>query len=141
MPRSARAGADVARYDPRMYRATAIVWLAGWAVFSVPWSSFTTRPHIDQINLIPFRKARPADQIRNFAYYLPAGAIGIGLGLSPVTAVAAATGLSGLAELSQIFSRGRYPSATDLMLNTAGALVGAGLALAARARDDTAEAS
>jgi VanZ family protein len=123
-----------ARYDRRMYRALAILWLLGWAMFSVPWSSFTTRPRMEQINLVPFSNARRADQIRNFVYYLPAGALGIGIGLSPVTVVTAAAGLSAVAEATQVFSAGRFPSATDLMLNTAGALVGAAIALAARAR-------
>ncbi len=120
-----------------MYRAMAIVWLLGWAVFSVPWSSFTTQPRVEQVNLIPFQKARRADQIRNFLYYVPAGALGLGIGLSPVATVVAATGLSAVAEASQIFSRRRFPSATDLMLNTAGALVGVGIMLASRAREES----
>ena len=117
-----------------MYRVMAVAWLVGWAVFSVPWSSFTTHPQVEQVNLIPFHKARRADQLRNFLYYLPAGAIGIGLGLGPVSTVAGATMLSAAAEGSQVFSRQRFPSTTDLMLNTAGALVGAGIAMAARSR-------
>jgi VanZ family protein len=51
-----------------------------------------------------------------------------------VTTVATAAGLSAVAEATQIFSRRRFPSATDLMLNTAGALVGAAIALAAWGR-------
>jgi VanZ family protein len=117
-----------------MFRGLAIVWLLGWAAFSIPWSSFTARPRVEEINVIPFENARRADQIRNFVYYVPAGAIGIGLGLSPVTTVATAAGLSAVAEATQLFSRRRFPSATDLMLNTAGALVGAAIALAARGR-------
>jgi glycopeptide antibiotics resistance protein len=113
-----------------MYRTLAFVWLVGWALFSVPWSSFTTRPQVRQVNLIPFHNVRRADQIRNFLYYVPAGAIGVGLGLGPVAAVAGAAGLSGIAEISQVFSRRRFPSATDLMLNTAGAVAGAAAMMA-----------
>ena len=112
----------------------AVAWLLGWALFSVPWSSFSTRPQAGHINLNPFQKARLADQLRNFLYYVPAGAIGIGLGLGPLATVGGASGLSGIAEASQIFSQRRVPSTTDLMLNTAGALVGAGIAMAARPR-------
>jgi VanZ family protein len=117
-----------------MYRVAAAVWLLGWAMFSVPWSSFTSRPHVEQVNLVPFQKARRADQLRNFIYYVPAGAIGVGLGLGPVVTVAGASALSAVAETSQIFSRGRFPSATDLALNTAGALVGVGMAMLVRSR-------
>ena len=117
-----------------MYRVLAVAWLVGWAVFSMPWSSFTTRPRIDHVNMVPFQKARRADQLRNFLYYVPAGAIGIGLGFGPVATIGGATVLSAAAEGAQIFSRRRFPSTTDLMLNTAGALVGVGIAMASRSR-------
>ncbi len=116
-----------------MYRTAAVIWLAGWAAFSIPWSSFTARPQVDNVSLVPF-KARRLDQIRNFLYYVPAGAIGIGLGLGTVATVAGASALSGTAEVSQVFSTRRVPSTTDLTLNTGGALVGAGIALLARSR-------
>ena len=116
-----------------MYRVAAAVWLLGWAMFSVPWSSFTTRPQ-GQVDLVPFQKARRADQLRNFLYYVPVGAIGVGLGFGPVMTVAGASALSGIAETTQIFSSGRFPSATDLALNTGGALVGVGLAVLLRSR-------
>ena len=119
----------------------AVAWLVGWAAFSVPWSSFTSRPEVGQVDLIPFNKARRADQVLNFLYYVPAGALGIGLGFGPVATLAGATGLSAAAEATQIFSRRRFPAATDLMLNSAGALVGAGLAMAARWRRFTAAAA
>jgi VanZ family protein len=115
-----------------MYRVAAAAWLFGWALFSVPWSSFTARPQVGHVDPPPFQKARRADQLRNFLYYVPAGAIGLGLGLGPVTTVVAASALSGIAETSQMFSRRRFPSATDLALNTAGALTGVGMALIGR---------
>ena len=107
--------------------------MAGWAAFSVPWSSFTARPQVEHLSLMPF-KARRADQIRNFLYYVPAGAIGLGLGFGPAVTVAGASALSATAEASQIFSTRRVPSMLDLALNTAGALVGAGIAMLARPR-------
>jgi hypothetical protein len=118
-----------------MYRAAAVLWLMGWAAFSMPWGSFTSHPQMRRVTLRPFQNARPADQVRNFLYYVPAGAIGIGLGLGPVPTVIGASALSATAESTQVFSRRRFPSATDLALNTAGALVGVGLALAARWRE------
>ena len=115
-----------------MYRVAAAAWLLGWAMFSVPWSSFTTEPHVNQVDLELFRTARRADNLRNFLYYVPAGVIGVGLGLGAAGTVAGAAALSGVAETLQLFSTGRVPSAADLTLNTAGALVGVGLALAVR---------
>ena len=41
-----------------------------------------------------------------------------------------AVGVSVLTEVSQLFSRGRYPSTTDLVLNASGAAIGMILALA-----------
>ena len=110
------------------------MWLLGWALFSVPWSSFTTRPQAGHVDLVPFQDQRRADQLRNFLYYVPAGAIGVGLGLSPVVTVVSASALSGAAETLQVFSRGRFPSATDLALNTAGAVVGVAMIKVARRR-------
>ena len=101
-------------------------------MFSVPWSSFTTRPQVGQVDVVLFQNARRADQLRNFLYYVPAGAVGIGLGFGPVVTVAAASVLSGVAEATQIFSTGRIPSSTDLALNAAGALVGVAMAMLVR---------
>lgn len=121
-----------------MYRVLAALWLLGWAMFSVPWSSFTPRPQVAQVDLHLFQNRR-ADQLRNFLYYVPAGVIGLGLGLSTAGAVASAATLSGVAEALQLFSTRRVASATDLMLNAAGALVGVGLVmLLRRSRDATA---
>ena len=106
--KGARQEDEAARYDPVMYRTVAVIWLAGWAAFSIPWSSFTSRPQVENVSLVPF-KARRVDQIRNFLYYVPAGAIGVGLGLGPVTTVAGASALSGAAEVSQISRHGGSP--------------------------------
>jgi VanZ family protein len=116
-----------------MYRVAAALWLLGWAMFSVPWSSFTPRPQVGQVDLHLFQNRR-ADQLRNFLYYVPAGVIGLGLGLGTGGTIASAAALSGVAETVQIFSTSRVASVTDLMLNTAGALVGVGLVVLLRSR-------
>ena len=120
-------------YDGSMYRVAAVVWLLGWAMFSVPWSSFTPRPQVGQVDLHLFQNRR-ADQLRNFLYYVPGGVIGAGLGLGVVGTVVSAAAFSGVAETLQLFSTRRVASATDLTLNTAGAIVGVGLALLVRLR-------
>src|SRR5687767_1489999 len=106
-------------------RKVAFLWLMGWAFFSLPLTGFRVGPRFRHVNLIPFHRVRPLDAARNFAYYVPAGIIGIELGLPLGPTVAIAAGLSAAAETAQIFSRNRFPSATDLVLNTAGAAVGA----------------
>jgi VanZ family protein len=116
-----------------MYRVAAAVWLLGWAMFSVPWSSFTAEPQVEQVDRELFRVAR-RDNLRNFLYYVPAGVIGVGLGLGAAGTIVSAAALSAAAETLQLFSTGRVPSITDLTLNTVGALVGIGLALIVRAR-------
>jgi VanZ family protein len=116
-----------------MYRVAAGVWLLGWAMFSMPWSSFTPRPQVNQVDVHLFENRR-ADQLRNFLYYVPAGVIGLGLGLGTGGTIASAAALSGVAETLQIFSTSRVASATDLALNTAGALVGVALTFLLRSR-------
>jgi VanZ family protein len=102
-------------------------------MFSMPWSSFTTRPQVNQVDLELFRTAR-RDNLRNFLYYVPAGVIGVGLGLGAAATVTSAAALSGVAETLQIFSTSRVASATDLALNTAGTLVGVALTVLLRSR-------
>ena len=55
---------------------------------------------------------------------MPLGIIGVLLGWAPGTVAALAASLSGLTEALQIFSTDRVPSTTDLLLNTAGAVLG-----------------
>lgn len=103
------------------------LWLFGWALFGFPWTSFTPTPRLSKASLVPLSKTRRRDQLLNFMYYVPLGAIGILSGWSLPFTAAAAFGLSAVTELVQIFSTTRYPSSTDLILNTAGAIVGIAL--------------
>jgi VanZ family protein len=113
-------------------RATALLWLTGWALFGLPWTSFDPHPHLRRVNLRPFEQTRTRDQLRNFAYYLPFGLLGVGLGWRATVVVAGAGVLSGTTELTQVFSTARYPSVTDVILNLAGATCGVMFALGAR---------
>ena len=105
-------------------RKAAILWLAGWALFSLPIADFRARPKYRHVILEPFKKFRPGDALRNVVYYVPAGIIGLELGLAPLPTVAAAAGLSLAAEASQLFATDRFPSSSDVILNTAGAALG-----------------
>jgi VanZ family protein len=100
------------------------LWLLGWALFGFPWTSFTTTPRFSKSSLVPLRTTRRRDQLLNFFYYVPFGVIGILSGWSLSLTAATAFALSAVTELVQIFSTSRYPSSTDLLLNTAGAIVG-----------------
>lgn len=106
-------------------KRAAVLWLIGWAIFSLPVTDFRPSPRFRRVNLIPFHGARPGDAARNLLYYVPAGVIGLLLGLAVGPVVAAAAGLSVIAETTQLFAGHRFPSATDITLNTAGAALGA----------------
>ena len=83
---------------------------------------------------MPFRYSRRRDQLLNFLYYVPLGLIGGVLGWPAAIVTGAAAGLSGVTEFAQIFSTDRVPSVTDLLLNTAGAIVGLALVSFIQAR-------
>lgn len=103
------------------------LWLFGWALFGFPWTSFTRTPRFSKASIVPLSRTRRRDQLLNFVYYVPFGIIGILAGWSLPFTASAALGLSAVTELVQIFSTTRYPSSTDLLLNSAGAIVGIAL--------------
>ncbi len=110
-----------------MTRKLLLVWLVGWAIFGFPWTGFTARPQFQHLSLVPFRRTRRRDQLLNFLYYVPLGLIGGILGWPAAITTGVAAGLSGVTEIAQVFSTDRFPSVTDLLLNTAGAIVGIAL--------------
>lgn len=112
-----------------------MVWLLGWALFGFPWTSFSFRPGLYRVSFVPLRGTRRRDQILNFAYYVPFGAIGGLLGWPAGVVTSAAAGLSVVTEAVQIFSTDRVPSVTDLLLNTAGAVIGIAVVAFLRARN------
>ena len=103
------------------------LWLFGWALFGFPWTSFTTTPRFSKASIVPLSRTRRRDQILNFVYYVPLGIIGILSGWTLPFTAAAGFALSAVTELVQIFSTARYPSSADLLLNTAGTIVGIAL--------------
>lgn len=104
----------------------AVAWLAGWAFFGMPWTGFVARPQRRRMIFIPFRQYsyRRRDLALNVLYYIPMGMIGMAFGWTAASTLLVAAGLSGGTELVQIFSTDRYPSATDVTLNVAGAAFG-----------------
>jgi hypothetical protein len=104
--------------------SAAVLWLTGWAYFGLPWNLRSRAGRFHQVDLVPLHHGRPRDLALNFLFYVPLGLIGMGLGWRAAYVLCAAALLSGGTEFAQIFSRGRFPSVTDLLLNTAGAFVG-----------------
>jgi VanZ family protein len=115
-------------------RKLLVLWLIGWALFGFPWGSFTSRPRLSRVNTVLFRWGRRRDQLLNFLYYIPFGIIGGLLGWPGAIVPIFAALLSGFTEFLQVFSTDRFPSATDLVLNAAGAVVGIALVTAFRQR-------
>ena len=72
------------------------------------------------------------DIVENAVGYIPIGAVLAPLGAGPVVGVA--TAVSGLAEASQVFTKGRSPSLIDLATNVVGAMIGWGICRRRRIR-------
>ena len=106
-------------------RAGIVLWAVLWAAFGVPWETFSPVAHWDRVSLIPFHPHyRLRDDVLNFVFYLPFGALGAAQGSTTAATVIAAALVSGTSECLQVFATDRYPSATDVVTNVAGAIAG-----------------
>ena len=115
-------------------RLRAFCWILVIVIGVVPWFSMTNHAHWPRIGWIPFSSPpiRPRDIALNAALYLP-----LGFFWSPRRATATwrhaagvalwACCLSAATELTQVYSHGRFPSMTDVTMNTLGAWAGAEL--------------
>jgi glycopeptide antibiotics resistance protein len=115
------------------YRRTAhVFWVVAIGLVSLPFESFQTHSHWDKIGWIPFYSwpVRPLDIVQNILLYMPLGYLAVPAA-RPRTHVSfsrvalEAFVLSLAMEVSQDFSHSRFPAATDLVCNVAGALLGA----------------
>lgn len=106
-------------------KVAAVLWLVAWALVGVPWRSFSAQPSLARVRVAPFADGSLRSQALNVVAFVPWGVIAIGLGSSTSGAILSGAMVSGLTELSQLFSTRRYPSATDFFLNTAGTATGA----------------
>ena len=113
-------------------RKTSLMLLAFWTVtiiFAVvPIGRYRDRPTWQQVAWIPFVSwpVTPNDAVRNVLLYVPFGYFQALAGgyQAPWRAVAHAAVLATATEATQIYSRGRYPSTTDVVCNTIGATIG-----------------
>ena len=109
--------------------------LALWIVIIiggvVPWFSMTAHAHWPRIGWIPFESApvRLRDIVLNAALYVPLGWFSRRQGRTAFRHVLRVTlwalGLSTATEATQVYSHGRFPSMTDVVMNTLGASLGA----------------
>ena len=103
------------------------VWVAVWAVFSLPWSSATSTAHWDRFRA-PYVHQHShirLDHVLNVVFYLPAAPLAAALGWPLPAGVAAGAALSAVAEISQVFSSTRAPNGNDVIANVGGAAGGA----------------
>jgi hypothetical protein len=117
-----------------------IVAVAVIAAAVVPWGDFQNHPHWGRVGWLPFVPSegpvRLRDVIANVILFLPLGAaIAWNATASSVYAAAAGAAISMVAEATQIYSHGRFPSATDVVTNTCGAYVAATLTHRWRSRN------
>ena len=94
----------------------------------LPWSNFVGHSHWAQVQWIPFygRRLDWFDIAANVALFAPLGYFGAFLavllpGKKQLWVLVGATLLSTSAEFIQIYSHGRFPSATDIGCNIVGA--------------------
>jgi VanZ family protein len=110
------------RRDRRI--ALAILWVVVWAIYALPWGTFSPEAHWERITFTPFQaRYRVRDVLLNFVFYLPLGALGAQASTLTGTVLTAVL-ISGISEFLQVFATNRYPSATDVVTNVAGALIG-----------------
>ena len=123
-----------------VWRMLLLVWLVSvWIVISVPGGGFDGRPHWESIQWFPFapfsfHRTVLTETVANFVTFVPIGYLAVRSFSFEVKRPLLLAGLVGLAvsfsvEAYQLFCRYRVPSSTDLIVNTAGTVLGAHLAL------------
>ena len=108
-----------------------VLWTVLIVLVVVPWVGYQNHSHWQRVGWIPFASAevRLRDVAVNLSLYAPWGYFCarsvrvVARRLWIVVALAAA--LSITTETSQVYSHGRFPSATDVTCNVIGALAGA----------------
>lgn len=95
-----------------------------------PWGDMVGHTHWSRVRWIPFSSwpLPPLDIAGNLLLGLPLGIVaGLSFTRGPVVAGAIALTLSLSIESMQLYSHGRFPSATDVLCNVTGAVVAATL--------------
>jgi VanZ family protein len=107
--------------------ALLIVWGLAWAGFGIPWTGMTNHAHWGVIRWSPIPPRRSIDDaILNFLFYIPLGILGRRVHRAGVV-IAVGFACSLTTELIQLFSHTRTPTLLDVVVNTAGTIVGVAL--------------
>ena len=110
------------------------LWTGLIVLVVMPWANFQNHSHWQRVAWIPFVSppVKVRDVVVNLLLYVPWGYFGARWMRDRPQCVwiivALAATLSILTEASQLYSHGRFPSATDLMCNILGAYAGATIA-------------
>ena len=108
--------------------ALIVVSIALIVAIIVPWGDLQDHSHWSNIGWIPFVSPpiRRRDIVANVLLFMPLG-VGAALGFRRGLAVAGglALALSMTGETIQVYTHSRFPSATDVVCNVAGAVAGA----------------
>ena len=122
-----------------VWRFLLVSWLASvLMVISLPGGKFDGTPHWESIQWIPFaarsfHRAVVTETLANFLAFIPIGYLAVRSFASDIKRPLLLAGLVGLTasfsiEIYQLFCLSRVPSSTDLIVNTAGSVLGAHLA-------------
>lgn len=114
---------------PRRYRV--LLWTLVIVACVVPWWGFQWHAHWSRVELVAVcdwptpvsRRGREPPPLRAVRP-VPHGKTAPVACARAVTAIAAGIGLSLATELTQVYSHGRFPSATDVVMNGIGTVVG-----------------
>jgi glycopeptide antibiotics resistance protein len=109
-----------------MGRTLLMIWTTVIILLVVPWTSFQDHAHWTRIAWIPFVSPPVTllDAARNVLLYIPWGYLAAHRTCgrdSALRVIGVAFVLSMTTEASQLMSHGRFPSATDVVCNVAGA--------------------
>ena len=125
------------RYDrtlnARRYLSAGPLLAIGLIVFAaVPWWSFRDHSHWDKVEWVPFTAPVLGlrDVAANVALFVPLGVVIARRSLPRrrvFNAACIGAAISILAELAQVYSHSRFPTATDVVANVLGAVAAAAL--------------
>jgi glycopeptide antibiotics resistance protein len=103
-----------------------MAWWGAWALITLPWGASETTAQWHRVEWVPFQFGMLRDAVLNFFFFVPFGMLAV-RGRRAGRAVAAAAAVSTATETIQLYGIGRFPSATDVVVNTAGAAAGVAL--------------
>jgi hypothetical protein len=108
------------------FRIAWFLWWAVWAAIALPWWGIDSEAHWDRVAWFywPWRYVPRRDAILNLLFFVPFGFLGKSRGWGGASTVAVAAAVALATEAVQLYAPYRFPSALDVVMNVAGAIVG-----------------